>query len=351
MSCLPRDSDDAVTIPIMKIAIVSTKSYDREFLTAANKSHGHELVFFEPRLTAQTTPLVAGFSAICAFVNDVLDATALGALHAKGLKVIALRCAGFNNVDLEVAGKLGIKVVRVPAYSPFGVAEHTVALILALNRKVHRAYNRVREGNFSLDGLLGFELRGKTVGIIGTGKIGAITASILQGFGCNILAYDVKADPELVARGARYVELHELFRSSDIISLHCPLTPQTFHLIDEPTIDLMKPGVMLINTGRGALVNTKAVIDGLKSERIGYLGLDVYEEEADLFFEDLSDEVIKDDVFSRLLTFPNVLVTAHQAFFTGHALESIAQTTLSNVSEVEAGKPCRNEVKAERKTT
>lgn len=333
----------------MKIAILSTKSYDREFLTEANKPHGHELVFFEPRLTAQTTALAQGFPAICAFVNDVLDAAVLRALHAKGLRLIALRCAGFNNVDLEVAAELGIKVVRVPAYSPFGVAEHTVALILALNRKIHRAYNRVREGNFSLEGLLGFELRGKTIGIIGTGKIGVITASILQGFGCNILAYDIKADPQLVAQGGRYVELHELFRESDIISLHCPLTPQTFHLIDEPTIDLMKKGVMLINTGRGALVNTKAVINGLKSEKIGYLGLDVYEEEADLFFEDLSGIVIKDDVFSRLLTFPNVIVTAHQAFFTGHALESIAQTTLANISDVEAGKHCANEVKAERK--
>ncbi len=335
----------------MRIAVLSTKSYDRQFLTEANKPYGHELVFFEPRLTAQTTALAHGFPAVCAFVNDVLDGAALRALHAKGLKLIALRCAGFNNVDLEVAAELDIKVVRVPAYSPYGVAEHTIGLILALNRKLHRAYNRVREGNFSLEGLLGFELRGKTIGIIGTGKIGVITASILKGFGCNILAYDIKQDAQLVAQGARYVELHELFRESDIISLHCPLTPQTFHLIDEPTIDLMKKGVMLINTGRGALVNTQAVINGLKSEKIGYLGLDVYEEEADLFFEDLSGIVIKDDVFSRLLTFPNVIVTAHQAFFTGRALESIAQTTLANISEIEAGRSCVNEVKAERKAT
>ena len=329
----------------MKIAVVSTKSYDREFLAAANAGHGHELVFFEPRLTAETVPLVAGFPAICAFVNDVLSAPVLRALHASGLRLIALRCAGFNNVDLEVAAELGITIVRVPAYSPYGVAEHTVALMLALNRKIHRAYNRVREGNFSLEGLLGFEINGRTVGIIGTGKIGAIVGAIMRGFGCNVLAYDIKPDPHLLSLGATYVQLHELMRESDIISLHCPLTPQTHHLIDTPTIDLMKPGVMLINTGRGALVNTKAVIQGLKSEKIGYLGLDVYEEEADLFFEDLSGEVIKDDVFTRLLTFPNVIVTAHQAFFTNHALEAIARTTIENVSTVAGGKTCGNEVK------
>lgn len=329
----------------MKIAVVSTKSYDREFLAAANAGHGHELVFFEPRLTVETVPLVAGFPAICAFVNDVLSGPVLRALHAKGLKLIALRCAGFNNVDLEVAAELGITIVRVPAYSPYGVAEHTVALILALNRKIHRAYNRVREGNFSLEGLLGFEINGRTVGVIGTGKIGAIVGSIMRGFGCNVLAYDIKPDPQLLAMGAKYVELHELMRESDIITLHCPLTPQTHHLIDAPTIDLMKPGVMLINTGRGALVNTKAVIQGLKSEKIGYLGLDVYEEEADLFFEDLSGEVIKDDVFTRLLTFPNVIVTAHQAFFTNHALEAIAQTTIQNITATTSGKSSGNEVK------
>jgi D-lactate dehydrogenase len=333
----------------MKIAIVSTKSYDREFLAAANAKSGHELHFFEPRLTAQTTALVAGFPVVCAFVNDVLNRDALTALHGGGLRIVALRCAGFNNVDLDAAGELGVTVVRVPAYSPYGVAEHTVALILALNRKIHRAYNRVREGNFSLEGLLGFELRGRTVGVVGTGKIGAITAGILHGFGCNLLAYDVRPDPHLLSMGVRYVELHDLFAHSDIISLHCPLTPQTHHLIDMPTIDLMKKGVMLINTGRGALVNTKAVINGLKSEKIGYLGLDVYEEEADLFFEDLSGEVIKDDVFSRLLTFPNVIVTAHQAFFTGHALEAIARTTIENISAVAGGKACPNEVKAERR--
>ena len=329
----------------MKIAIVSTKSYDREFLTAANAGHGHELVFFEPRLTVETVPLVAGFPAICAFVNDVLSGPVLRALHAKGLKLIALRCAGFNNVDLDVAAELGITIVRVPAYSPYGVAEHTVALMLALNRKIHRAYNRVREGNFSLEGLMGFEINGRTVGVIGTGKIGVIVGSIMRGFGCNVLAYDIKPDPQFVAAGAKYVELHELIRESDIITLHCPLTPQTFHLIDTPTIDLMKDGVMLINTGRGALVNTKAVINGLKSKKIGYLGLDVYEEEADLFFEDLSGEVIKDDVFMRLLTFPNVIVTAHQAFFTGHALGAIAQTTIDNVTTVASGKACANVVK------
>jgi len=329
----------------MKIAVVSTKPYDRHFLLAANEMHRHELTFFEPRLTAQTTALVAGYPAVCAFVNDVLSREVLTELHVEGLRLVALRCAGFNNVDLDAAAELGIAVVRVPAYSPFGVAEHTVAMMLALNRKVHRAYNRVREGNFSLEGLLGFEMQGKTIGIVGTGKIGAIVGRILHGFGCQIFAYDVKPDPHLLSLGAKYVPLHELFAHSDIITLHCPLTPTTHHLIDSPTIDLMKPGVMLINTGRGALVNTQAVINGLKSAKIGYLGLDVYEEEADLFFEDLSGEVIRDDVFMRLLTFPNVIVTAHQAFFTNHALEEIARVTLENVTQVESGQACANEVK------
>jgi len=265
----------------------------------------------------------------------------LKAIAAGGTKLIALRCAGFNNIDLAVAKELGITVVRVPAYSPYAVAEHTVGLILTLNRKFHRAYARVREGNFSLDGLLGFDLHDRTVGIIGTGRIGAITAQILHGFGCQILAYDKYPNPDCKAI-ALYVDLPELFNKSDIISLHCPLTPETHHLINAEAIAQMKQNVMLINTSRGALIDTEAVITGLKSGKVGYLGLDVYEQEADLFFEDLSNTVIQDDVFERLLTFPNVVITGHQAFFTEDALRNIAETTLTNISDFERGNTCLN---------
>ncbi len=337
----------------MKVAVVSAKSYDRQFLAAANQATGrpaaHELHFLEPRLTDETLAIANGYPAICAFVNDVLDGPILRHLHAGGLRHIALRCAGFNNVDLDVAEQLGIRVARVPAYSPFGVAEHTLALILTLNRKTHRAFNRVREGNFSLEGLLGFELRGKTAGVVGTGKIGAIVCRLLTAFGCKVLAVDQTPDPFLAAEGVQFVDLDTLFRKCDIISLHCPLTPQTHHLINAESIAKMKPGVMLINTGRGALVSAQAVTQGLKNGQIGYLGLDVYEEEADLFFEDLSGEVIQDDVFMRLVTFPNVIVTAHQAFFTQHALEEIARTTIANLSALERGEACANEVKGKKK--
>ncbi|HEY9599740.1 MAG TPA: 2-hydroxyacid dehydrogenase [Cyanophyceae cyanobacterium] len=331
----------------MKVAVFSTKTYDQQFLKAANANYKHELVFFEPRLTCDTAILASGFPAICAFVNDELNEKTLKSLADKGVRLIALRSAGFNNVDLSAAAELGLTVVRVPAYSPHGVAEHTVGLILALNRKIHRAYNRVREGNFSLEGLLGFNLHGRTVGIVGTGKIGAIVAQILKGFGCHLLTYDVYHNPDCEALGAKYVELPELFAQSDIITLHCPLTPQTYHLINEQSIEQMKPGVMLINTSRGALVDTEAVIVALKSKKIGYLGLDVYEQESDLFFEDLSEEVIQDDVFQRLLTFPNVVITGHQAFFTENALNNIAETTLSNITDFEQGHPCPNSISAE----
>ena len=336
----------------MKVAVVSTKPYDRQFLAEANADAGHELVFLEPRLTEATVPLVTGYPGVCAFVNDVLNRAVLTKLKAGGTKVIALRCAGFNNVDLDAASELGIRIARVPAYSPYGVAEHTVALMLSLNRQIHRGYNRVREGNFALDGLLGFEMRGLTVGVVGTGKIGAIVARILRGFDCDILAYDIRPEPSVLSLGGRYVEMDELLSQSDIITLHCPLTPQTHHLIDDDAVKKMKPGspgVMLINTGRGALVHTPAVIAGLKTGKIGSLGLDVYEEEADLFFENLSDKIIQDDIFTRLLTFPNVIVTAHQAFFTRHALEAIAQTTIGNLSTIERGEASPNEVKADRK--
>ena len=320
----------------MKIAVFSTKDYDREFLNAANTDHGHELTFFEAKLSSETVSLADGFPAICAFVNDSLDAEVLQALHQQGTRLVALRSAGFNNVELHCADSLGITVARVPAYSPYAVAEHALALILGLNRKTHRAFNRVREGNFSLSGLLGFDLRGKTVGVIGTGEIGGTFARIMHALGCQLLAHDPHPDPE-IGRFARYVELDGLYRESDIISLHCPLLPQTRHLIDSKAISQMKQGVMLINTSRGKVVDTQAVIEGLKSRKIAYLGLDVYEEESNLFFNDLSQEIIDDDVFMRLLTFPNVLITGHQGFFTREALTAIARTTLANITAYERG--------------
>jgi D-lactate dehydrogenase len=327
----------------MKIAVFSTKPYDRTFLNAANEGHDHQITFFEPRLTTETVSLAAGYGAVCAFVNDELNADVLRALADSGTCLIALRSAGFNHVDLAAADELGMTVVRVPAYSPYAVAEHAVGLMLTLNRKIHRAYNRVREGNLALDGLLGFDLHGKTVGLIGTGKIGRITAKILRGFGCNLLAYDPYPNPEMEELGGRYVDLPELFAGSDIISLHCPLTPETYHLIDTDALAQMKDGVMLINTSRGALVDTAEVIEALKSGKVGYLGLDVYEEEADLFFEDLSDRVIQDDVFARLLTLPNVLITGHQGFFTQNALQNIAETTIDNITTFEREGGCEAE--------
>lgn len=334
----------------MKVAVFSTKTYDRQFFHAANYHEQHELVFFDNQLNQNTALMAVGFPAMCVFVNDQLDAKTLAILAAQGTHLIALRCAGFNNVDLEAAEELGLTVVRVPAYSPNSVAEYAIGLILALNRKIHRAYNRVREGNFSLDGMLGFDLYGRTVGVVGTGKIGLIFGQIMQGFGCQILGYDLYKNPEFEAiPTAKYVEFTELLSSSDIISLHCPLTPDTYHLINEKSIQQMKSGAMLINTSRGALMDTSALIFGLKSQQIGYLGLDVYEEEADLFFEDLSNKIIQDDVFERLLTFPNVIVTGHQAFFTEEALLQISKTTLSNISCIEKNHLCLNEVKVSKK--
>ena len=325
----------------MKVAVFSTKSYDRTFLEAANTQSKHELVFFEPRLTCETSVLATGSQAVCAFVNDELNAQTLSKLASLSIKLIALRSAGFNNVDLVKAEELGLNVVRVPAYSPYAVAEHTIGLILALNRRIPRAYNRVREGNFSLEGLLGFDLHGKTAGIVGTGRIGTITAQILQGFGCKVLAYDNSPPDD---QNLEYVSFPQLLAAADIVSLHCPLTPETHHLINAQTIAQMKTGAMLINTSRGALIDTKSVVTGLKSGKIGYLGLDVYEKEGDLFFEDLSSAVIQDDLFERLLTFPNVLITGHQSFFTIEAVKSIAEITLSNISDFEQGN-CSNQVK------
>jgi len=330
----------------MQIAVFSTQAYDREFLSAAGHGRGHLLQFFEPALARETAPLADGFPAVCVFVNDRLDGPVLEKLAAGGTRLIALRCAGFNNVDLNAAARLGIRVVRVPAYSPYSVAEHTVGMMLTLNRKFHKAYNRVREGNFSLDGLLGFDFHGRTAGVIGTGKIGVCTARILAGFGCRILAFDPYENDDLKSLGGRYVGLDELLAESDVVSLHCPLTPQTHHLIDAGRLAKMKPGAMLINTGRGGLVDTRAVVQALKSSRLGALGIDVYEEEDDLFFRDLSSKVILDDVFSRLLTFPNVLITGHQAFFTRNALEGIATTTLDNIGAFARGEKLVNEVAA-----
>jgi D-lactate dehydrogenase len=326
----------------MKVAVYSTRPYDRLFLDAANEAAGcpHELQYFEAHLAIPTAILADGAKAVCPFVNDALDREVLSRLAQSGVRLISLRSAGFNNVDLAAAQELGMVVARVPAYSPHAVAEHAAALILALDRKIHRAYARVREGNFSLDGLIGFDLHGKTVGLIGTGRIGAILARILAGFGCELLAADPVRNEQVQALGGRYVTLAELLAQSDIVSLHCPLTPDTRHLIDASAISKMKPGVMLINTSRGAVVDTRAIIDGLKSGKIGHLGLDVYEEEDDLFFEDLSDHVIKDDLFARLLTFPNVLITGHQGFFTREAMQAIAETTIANISMFEAtGQP------------
>lgn len=332
-----------------QIAVFSTKPYDEAYLSEANQAHGHELDFLEARLTAGTARLAEGKPVVSIFVNDDASAPVLGDLAANGTRLLALRSAGFNHVDLDAADELGITVVRVPEYSPHAVAEFTVGMILTLGRKYHRAQNRVREGNFSLEGLMGFDLHQQTVGIIGTGKIGRVLAGILRGFGCEVVAYDPFPNEETRSLGVTYMDLDQLLRGSDIITLQCPLTPETHHLINRQTLELVRPGVVLINTSRGALIDTEAVIEALKDGRIGNLGLDVYEEESELFFEDHSDQIIQDDVFSRLLTFPNVLVTGHQAFFTHNAMTQIAATTLANVTAFAAGKRSGNEVQAVRK--
>lgn len=329
----------------MKIAVFDAHHFERGPLTQANKDFGYELFFIEPRLTSETAALAKGFSIVCSFANDKVDAKALNILKSAGVKLLALRSAGFNHVDLAEAARLDIKVVRVPAYSPYSVAEHAVCLILALNRKIHRAYARVRELNFSLDGLVGFDLHGKTVGVIGTGRIGAAFCRIMAGFGCQVLAYDLQPSSELIhIPGITYTDLQKIITTSDIISLHVPLTPQTKHIINKDTLSLMKPGVMLINTGRGALVEAHALVDSLKNGHIGAAGLDVYEEEENVFFQDLSGQVLQDDTLARLLSFPNVLITSHQAFLTNEALNNIAQTTLQNIKEFEDNLPLTNEV-------
>lgn len=320
----------------MRVAIFSAKAYDREFLTLANRER-HELIFHELPLNANTALLAQNCAAVCCFVNDCLDAAALQQLAAQGVTLIALRCAGFNQVDLAVAKQLGITVTRVPEYSPHAVAEHTLGLILMLNRNLHRAHYRIRENDYSLNGLLGFDLVNKTVAVIGTGKIGRVFAHIMGGVGCRVIAYDPAPKQTLLEDNVAYVTLEQVWAQADIISLHCPLTPATQHLINAISIAQMKDGVMLINTGRGGLIDTRAVINGLKAKKIGYLGLDVYEEEADLFFEDNSNQLLQDDVFARLLTFPNVVITGHQAFFTREALTAIGEVTLANITYFEQG--------------
>ncbi len=328
----------------MKVIFFSTKSYDERYFCEENEAGAHELIFYEFKLNPDSARLAAGAEAVCAFVNDHLDRETLEVLHAGGTRILALRCAGYNNVDLEAASALGMTVVRVPAYSPYAVAEHTIALLMALNRRLYRSYNRVREGNFSLQGLVGFDVHGLTVGIVGTGTIGVEVVRLFKGFGCELLCYDVHENARAIELGASYVDLDELFARSDIISLHCPLFESTYHLVDAAAIEKMKPGVTLLNTSRGALIDTAAVIDGLKSGQIGNLGIDVYEEEDNLFFEDQSGEVMQDDVFARLLTFPNVMITGHQAFFTSNALIQIARTTLQNLTDLERGDACANTV-------
>ncbi len=327
-----------------KIAFFGAKPYDIASFDKVNEKYNYDIRYYKGHLNPNNVVLTQDTDAVCIFVNDIVDAPVIGAMVDNGVKLLALRCAGFNNVDLKAAkGKL--PVVRVPAYSPYAVAEYSLALMLSLNRKIHRAYWRTRDGNFSLNGLMGFDMHGKTIGIIGTGKIARILIRLLRGFGMRILAYDLYPDMEFAGEeGFSYVSLDELYRESDIISLHCPLTDQTKYMIDKDSIDKMKEGVMIINTGRGLLINTNDLIEGLKEKKIAAAGLDVYEEEGEYFYEDKSDKIIDDDVLARLLSFNNVIVTSHQAFFTKEALHNIAETTLQNIDDFRHHRPLVNEV-------
>ena len=319
---------------MVRLVMFSTKPYDRRGFASASDGQAIEIEYLETRLTPHTVSLAAGATAVCVFVNDDLSGPVLEALAAGGTGVVALRCAGFNNVDLDTARRLGITIVRVPSYSPNAVAEHTLALMLTLNRQIHRAHNRVRDGNFALDGLVGFDMAGKTAAVIGTGKIGVIVARLLWHLRCDVIAVDPFRNEHLTDLGVEYVDLDEALARAHIVTLNCPLTDETRHLIDASSVARMRRGAMLVNTGRGALIDTVAVVDGLKSGRIGSVALDVYEEEGELFFEDRSAEIIDDDVFARLMTMPNVLITAHQAFLTREALTAIAETTIENVLTV-----------------
>ncbi|SIQ67342.1 2-hydroxyacid dehydrogenase [Maribacter ulvicola] len=329
----------------MKIAVFSTKSYDQEYFEKYNDKYNYSFSFYETALNVDTAKLTTGNDVVCVFVNDVVDKATIKVLASNGVKLIALRCAGYNNVDLEAAENHNIKVVRVPAYSPEAVAEHALALILTLNRKTHKAYNRVREGNFSLKNLIGFNLNTKTIGVIGTGKIGATFCKILNGFGCKIIAYDIAENEEVVAMGVEFLSLEEVCAQADIISLHCPLNKHTKHIVNKESIATMKDGVMIINTSRGALINTADTIEGLIKKKIGYLGIDVYEQEENLFFEDLSEHIIQDEQILRLMSFPNVLITSHQAYFTKEAMDQITTITLENIKAFENGNELINVVK------
>lgn len=326
----------------MKIIFFSTKPYDKLFFDRCNKTFGFEIEYFDTHLGPHIVNAIGPADAVCVFVNDKVNAEVIKVLAEKGIRIIALRCAGFNNVDVEAARQYGIKVCRVPAYSPEAVAEHALAMIMTLNRKTHKAYNRVREQNFSLNGLLGFNLHGKTVGVVGTGNIGKSFCTIMIGLGCKVVAYDIITDKTLEDSGVQYLPLEAVLKQSDIVSLHCPLSDKTQHLVNQQTIAMMKKGVMLINTSRGKLINTTDAIAALKSSHIGYLGIDVYEQEEKLFFKDLSGDIIEDDTIQRLMSFPNVLVTAHQAFFTEEALNQIASTILDNINCIVAGKEIEN---------
>ena len=328
----------------LKIAFFDSKDYDKVSFNKENENDLYTIKYFETKLTADSVVLTNGYDAVCAFVNDTIDESVIDGLVENGVKLIAMRCAGYNNVNLSYAFKK-IHVVRVPAYSPFAVAEHAIALIMTLNRKTHKAYNRTRDNNFNINGLVGFDLYGKTAGIIGAGKIGRIMIDLLKGFGMNVLAYDNWKDEEYAEnKGFEYVELDRIYKESDIISLHCPLTNESKHMINKNTIGLMKDNVMIINTSRGHLINTTSLIKGLKTGKVGYAGLDVYEEESDYFFEDFSTSMIIDDVLARLLTFNNVLVTSHQAFLTAEALENISATTLKSIRTFFNNNELKNEI-------
>ncbi len=329
----------------MRVAVFSTKPYDQEYFQNYLGYYDFTFVYFDTQLNKETASLSASCDAVCVFVNDRLDRETIMILAEQNIKLIALRCAGFNNVDLEAAADYGIKIVRVPAYSPESIVEHTIALILTLNRKTHKAYNRVREGNFSINNLMGFNIHAKKVGVIGTGKIGATFCNTIQGFGCKVMAYDVYESDALKELGIKYVSLDKLFAEADIISLHCPLTPETMHIINKDALSKMKDGVMIINTSRGALIDTADVIEGLTHKKIGYLGIDVYEQEENVFFNDLSERIIEDDMLLRLNSFPNVLITSHQAYFTREAMNEITLTTLENIKAFYKGEPLLNEVK------
>lgn len=331
---------------IMNIAFFSAQDYETDLFLEVNETYQHDITFLEASLNPATVRLAEGHEGVCVFVNDQLDADVLEALHQLGISSIALRCAGFNNVDLQRADALGIQVVRVPAYSPYAIAEHTLSLMTALNRKTHRAYQRVREGNFMLSGLMGFDFHGKTAGIIGTGKIGQCMSRILNGLGMKVIGYDLYPSDAAREAGITFVDLEDIWDQSDVITLHCPLTPETEDLINAQSLQQMKEGVMIVNTSRGRVVDTAAVIQALKSGKVGSLGLDVYEEEGDVFFKNLSDQVLQDDQLARLLTFPNVIITGHQAFFTKEALHTIATTTLRNLQELEASGTSPNRVEA-----